>query len=208
MIIKICGLTDTQVVSRLSSLDVDLMGIVCVPSSPRFMSVTQAQQLATAKPPLLKLVLVFQDQSVEEINSYLSVIKPDYIQLHGQESPDFCASLAVPIIKTLRLQADFDRTHQMAKKYASVPQHFLIDRPQQGNGPLADIVQVNKLSALYSIILAGGLTPTNINQVLDNTSHSLMGVDVSGGVEIEPSKKDFKLIKQFIAKVRSHHVSH
>lgn len=208
MQVKICGITETAVAEKLAALGADLMGLICVPSSPRFVSVAQAKSLVAQVKPKVKIVLVFQDQSLAEIKNYTTGIQPDYVQLHGQETPEFCTRVGYPVIKRIHLQKNLQLTLALAAKYGQVAGYLLVDRAEQGTGVLVDLEQVAGLSKKYSILLAGGLTVSNLANVLEKVGQSLAGVDVSSGVEFSPGKKDLKKIKQFITTVRSYDVTH
>lgn len=205
MLIKICGITDPETAKYLLSLQADLIGLIFVKSSPRCISIEKAVTIKKAVHGSKKIVAVFQDQPLAEVNQILDKLKPDYVQLHGQEDPSFCKAISTPIIKAIRLQENSQRTKQLLDEYKNVCDYFLIDRKVQGDGPLIDLTQFFELSAYYPLFLSGGLSPDNISHVLNLVDDSLAGIDVSSGVEDPSGHKNNKKISIFVEKVRSHY---
>ncbi len=202
MITKICGISDPRTARVLSHLGIDLIGLVFVKTSPRYISLDQAITIKKAARGSIKTVAVFQNHSLQEVQRIVGVLRPDYIQLHGQESPAYCAALQFPVIKTIHLGTTVKDTARRLEAYKDVCQYFLIDRKAQGHGSLVNLDQVRELSTRYNLFLSGGLTPDNISMVLRNVRDSIIGVDVSSGVENSPGHKDIQKIKRFIKKER------
>lgn len=206
MLIKVCGITDPETAKCLLSLQVDLMGLIFVKASPRCISIEKALTIKKMVHGSMKIVAVFQDQPLAEVKQILDKLKPDYVQLHGQESPNYCKAISTPVIKAIRLQKNTHKTKQLLDEYKSVCDYFLIDRKVQGDGPLINLTQFSELSAYYPLFLSGGLSPDNILQILNLVDDTLAGIDVSSGVEDSPGHKNSKKISNFVKKVRSHYV--
>ncbi len=203
MLIKVCGITDQEAAERLLSLRIDMLGLVFVNTSPRCVSIEKALNIKKIVRGSIKIVAVFQDQPLTEVKQIVNRLKPDYVQLHGQENPGFCEEIPVPVIKAIRLQESIRKTKQLLNEYKNVCTYFLIDRKMQGDGPLVNLAQFSELSTYYPLIFSGGLSPDNISQVLSSVDDSLAGVDVSSGVEDSPGQKNKKKISNFVEKVRS-----
>jgi len=205
MLIKVCGIADQETAKQLLSLRVDMMGLVFVKASPRCISIEKALNIKKLVGESIKIVAIFQNQPLSEVKQIVDTLRPDYVQLHGQEDPGFCIEMQVPVIKAIRLKENALKTKQLLDEYKSVCRYFLIDRKVQGDGPLVNLAQFSELSAYYPLFLSGGLSPDNISQVLDSVDDSLVGVDVSSGVEDLPGRKNSKKLSNFVEKVRSHY---
>jgi phosphoribosylanthranilate isomerase len=205
MLIKICGITDQEIAKKLVSLPVDMLGLVFVKTSPRYVSIEQALKIQKIVDNSIEIVAVFQDQPLIEIKQIVELLRPDYVQLHGQEDPAFCKAVRVPIIKAIRLGRTIKETKKLLDDYRSVCRYFLIDRKVQGTGPLVNLTQLSKLAASYPLLLSGGLNSSNITQILNFIDDSVRGVDVSGGVEDSPGHKSNKKVSTFVKRVRNYY---
>ena len=202
MLIKVCGITDIPTAQLLCDLGIDMLGFVFVKTSPRLISLNQALRIRKIVLGRIEIVAVFQNQPLLEVQEIVNALQPKYIQLHGQENPAYCSSLLRPVIKAFSLGETAEETALELEQYKDVCKYFLVDRKKQGQGPLVESEQVHELSKRFSILLSGGLTPENISAVLKSTRNSIVGIDVSGGVEDAPGKKSSKEIKEFVLDAR------
>lgn len=216
MLVKICGVKNIIDAKAATKAGADFLGLNFVPTSKRLISVEAAKEiiegLGNQKP---KLVGVFQNQPVEYVNDVSKKLGLDYVQLHGDESPEYCAQMATPVIKAFGLDADFD-VEETADKLRKYKVEFIIlDRKkrevterERGNtktstpnvGNTLNSQKVAELAKNFPIILAGGLTPENVREAV-NASGDIKAVDVAGGVETE-GNKDPQKIKAFIVEVK------
>ncbi|OGG19850.1 hypothetical protein A3D03_00305 [Candidatus Gottesmanbacteria bacterium RIFCSPHIGHO2_02_FULL_40_13] len=144
----------------------------------------------------VKTVGVFQNEKLDLANKLISYLKLDYVQLHGNESPEYISLIqGTGIIKSFSLDADFDLEETMKKISKYKADYILLDRKKQGRGELLNLDKVSRLTKLFPIILAGGLYPENVSRVLSIAKP--YAVDVAGGVEVN-GKKDKEKIVQFI----------
>lgn len=204
LLVKICGITAEKAARDVICLGPDMLGLVFVPSSPRKVTLKEAQAVAkAAQQARVKIVAVFQNQPLEEVLQIVALLKPDYIQLHGDETAEFCRQMPVKVIKAIRLKPEAAETRKIMEKYKPIVDLFLIDRPCQGRGDVVDLKQVEELAKVYPVLLAGGLALENISLVLAQVRDSILGVDVSSGVETSPGVKDLKKVVEFINKVKS-----
>lgn len=176
----------------------DFIGFVFAPSK-RYLTTEQATEIASIVPSSVKKVGVFVNETVETITSIAEKVGLDYIQLHGDESTEFAEQLPYPIIKAFpATQESFTKIKDYSCDY------YLIDSPfgsnRGGNGTSFDWTVLKELNLdSKKLILAGGLTPENVQQAVCLTEP--IGVDVSSGIETD-GKKDLSKIKNFISKAK------
>ncbi|KKJ01598.1 phosphoribosylanthranilate isomerase [Prochlorothrix hollandica] len=208
MRIKICGLTRSDQTTAIAALAPDLLGFICVPQSPRYVDPLQIQAMVDPLPPALTTVGVFADASLAVVAHTVKTGGLTGIQLHGNESLDFCREIKqnfaqTEVIKALRVRnaADLDQ----ALAYGAVVDTLLLDayHPHQlgGTGETLDWAMVQGFQPPVPWFLAGGLKPDNVATALGQLTPQ--GVDVSSGVERSPGDKDSQRVAAFITAVRS-----
>lgn len=201
MRIKICGITSVNDVLAAINAGADAIGLVFYAASPRAVSITQARQIALSAGPFVSVTGLFVDADPEFILSVLDQVPLQLLQFHGGESEEYCASFKRPYLKAIRMRPELD-VHAEIARFSSAS-GILLDayRPgvPGGTGETFDWARVPRESSV-PIVLAGGLTPSNVGAAIAATS--LYGVDVSGGVESAPGKKDHKKIASFINNAR------
>lgn len=200
--IKICGLSRPEDINTANELAPDYVGFVFA-KSHRQVNEQQAIKLKELLHPSVKTVGVFVNSSLTEISNVVQDGSVDIIQLHGNETPNFCRQLRQrfhnPIIKAIRVK---DETSLKALE-AYDCDYFLLDTfyPQGfgGGGKAFDYSLLNNVSIPKPFFLAGGLDLDNIQEVMDAVKP--FGIDVSSGVETQ-GKKDPAKMAAFIEKVR------
>jgi phosphoribosylanthranilate isomerase len=197
--VKICGLMEKEHVEIAVNAGVDAIGFVFAPSK-RKVTVAKAHELAKKVPPRVLKIGVFVNPTKEELITALKEVPLDYIQYHGQETPEFILTNNLPSIKALSVHNEEDVLQ--AKKYET--EFYLFDAPgtdyQGGSGEVFDweLMEVNNIPT-EKIILAGGLTPSNVKDAIERVNPYM--VDVSSGVE-RNGIKDKELIQGFINAVK------
>lgn len=197
--VKICGLMEKEHVEIAVNAGVDAIGFVFAPSK-RKVTVAKAHELAKEVPPRVLKIGVFVNPTKEELITALKEVPLDYIQYHGQETPEFILTNNLPSIKALSVHNEEDVLQ--AKKYET--EFYLFDAPgtdyQGGSGEVFDwqLMEVNNIPT-EKIILAGGLTPSNVKDAIERVNPYM--VDVSSGVE-RNGIKDKELIQGFIHAVK------
>jgi phosphoribosylanthranilate isomerase len=207
--IKICGLNDLAAVEAAVSAGADYLGFVIFPKSPRHVSPAEAGALAARKGKA-KSVAVLVDPTEPQLGAVLRDMKPDYIQLHGGESPARCLdvrhyaelgvwkALGVSTAEDLA-QVDAYRGHVDGYVFDAKPPKTA-DRPG-GLGEAWDYGLLKDFDPGAPWLLAGGLTPETVADAVRQSG--ARGVDVVSGVESAPGVKDIEKIKAFIAAVRA-----
>jgi len=200
MKVKICGLRNEQDALFAAKNGADVIGFVFA-ESKREISPLAARKIISKLPKETKKVGVFVNPSKELIHEIVETTGIDYVQLHGNETPEFCHSIPYPVIKALSIQSkeDLQKIHEYSCDFV------LLDGPKGkyhgGNGISFDWSMLSTFDFKHKkVILAGGLNPENVKAAIANTS--VFMVDVSSGVETD-GEKDLIKIKDFLTAVKS-----
>lgn len=215
--IKICGLTNIEDAQQAADAGADAIGLNFYPASKRYVTPATALRIAQAVPPEIVRVGVFVNTPIEGIREVVENggVGLDMIQLHGDETPDFLLGLSrilsLPVIRAFRLTADgtgsMGRYLEQCGHLGCTPRMILIDADQPGSyggtGQTADWTAVGNLpqKGLPPVVLAGGLTPDNVADAIATARPA--AVDVAGGVESGPGRKDAAMVRAFIRAAQS-----
>ena len=195
--VKICGITRPQDAVLAAKLGADAIGLVFYEKSPRTVKIDQAQAILQELPAFVTVVGLFVNADPTLVHGILAQVPLDILQFHGDESPDDCIRFGKPYIKALRMRKNVD-VQAFAQRYAHA-KAILLDSHVRGfkggTGVVFDWQQVPKQIS-KPIIVAGGLTPENVNQAI-TTLHPY-AVDVSGGVESAKGIKDADKMAAFM----------
>ena len=198
--IKICGLTRVADAVHAARCGADAIGMVFYPPSPRHIALEQARTISRALPAFVTRVALFVDADPAQVETVLTHVRPDLLQFHGDESPEYCRQFGVPYIKAARVKTDLNLV-QYAALYADA-QGLLLDAfvPGQpgGTGQSFDWALIPENLPL-SLILSGGLEPENVRHAVQSVHP--WAVDVSSGVEISKGIKDAAKVAKFIQEV-------
>lgn len=198
--VKICGITNPEDAHFAADSGADALGFVFFEKSPRNISPEAAAHIVAELPPFVTKVGVFVDSSLEMVEQVMSFCKLDLAQLHGEESPDLCQALYPRAVKAFRV--DGHRTLDHIASYRAAA--YLLDTYSTtavgGTGKSFDWEVARELGKSFRVILAGGLSPANVNRAI--TLVQPYGVDVSTGVESWPGKKDPALVRAFMQEAK------
>ncbi len=207
MRVKICGITQPQQSLAIASLGATALGFICVPSSHRYVTIAQIQAAIAPIPQNIDKIGVFAHTTIAEISHIVKESGLTGVQLHGDETPEFCHQLRqslpqVEIIKALRVRS-LDHL-QTTTHYTDYVDTLLLDayHPQQlgGTGQTLDWQMLNQeFSPSCPWFLAGGLTPDNILTALSQINPN--GIDLSSGVEHSPGDKDLDKVALLFQKL-------
>jgi len=195
MKVKICGITDLDTALQAVAFGADAIGFVFA-KSKREIDPSAAGHIAKALPTNIEKIGVFVNETREKIEEIASQANLTMVQLHGDESPEFCHSLNLPVIKALSIGSEQDLEKiQLYSNYT-----ILVDSPagkyRGGNGTSFNWDLLSSASfSNQKIILAGGLNQENVGRAIEIVKPYM--VDVSSGVEYN-GKKDLKKMKVFI----------
>ena len=189
---KICGITNLDDANVAVENGASAIGFIFYEKSPRTISINNAKSISKHLPKTIARVGVFVNHEKDLIRLAISEVPLDMIQLHGDETPDFCNQFDVPILKTLRIKNEASLS-VMDQYDVAV---FLLDTFSNdqygGTGETFDWSVLNR-KFKTPIILSGGLNSENILDAIDAVNPS--AVDVNSGVESSPGKKDFNKLK-------------
>jgi len=198
--VKLCGLTRLEDVLLGVELGVDAFGFNFVEDSPRRITPAQARDLCAAVPPFAARVGVFADQLPRVMEATALLAGLTCLQLHGDEDPESCRAIALPWYKAHRVREDF--VPESVSRYRSST--CLLDgfdpRRKGGTGRTFDWSVARLVSAYARVIVAGGLTPSNVADVI--AAARPYAVDVNSGVESAPGRKDRRLLTEFMKRAR------
>lgn len=205
--IKFCGLTRAEDVILAARLGVDALGFVFYPPSSRAVTPEQAGELLAHVPPFVTTTGLLVDPEPEAVTALLARAPVDLLQFHGDESDAFCARFGVPFIKAVRMHPSADLDEVLARWPSA--RGLLLDawHPDQpgGTGLTFDWSRIPP-DWRERIVLAGGLTATNVGQAIRQIRP--YGVDVSGGIEAGRGIKDSAQMAAFVAAVQQEDGTH
>jgi phosphoribosylanthranilate isomerase len=206
--VKICGITQAKQGKAIVDLGATALGFICVPQSPRYCQTAQIEAVVRKIPAHINRIGVFANASLTEIKKISTQGHLTGIQLHGNESPQFCEALRevlpqVELIKAFRIKTP--QSLDYARDYAHCVDTLLLDayHPNKlgGTGQTLNWKALAKFSSPLPWLLAGGLTPDNIRTALDQVKPD--GIDLSSGVERQPGDKDLDKVAQLFRVLNS-----
>jgi phosphoribosylanthranilate isomerase len=200
--IKICGITNLEDALLAAELGANALGFIFYAKSPRKVAPETAREIIAQLPPFVASVGVFVDEAAAVVQELAGRVGLDWVQLHGQESPDYCRNLGPKVIKAFRIQGE-DSLRRLAD-YQGAAQALLLDTYKKGQvggtGEVFDWHLAREAKKYGRIILAGGLTPENVAQAIATAEPA--AVDAASGTEAAPGKKDPEKLRAFFAAVR------
>lgn len=198
--VKICGITNYDDAVAAMDMGADLLGFNFYPPSPRYVTAKKAAGIINKLPAFIDIVGVFVNSTLEQTREVASECQLDWIQLHGDENPEFCRWLAYDSVKTMKVFRVKDKQdlEQMDNYFTDA---ILLDAydPQRygGTGLTFDWNIVGH--ANRRVFLAGGVNPDNAAKALEL---GVYGIDVCSGVESRPGKKDHREMKRLFNNIR------
>lgn len=209
-ITKVCGMRDPDNITDLLTLPVDWMGLIFYEKSKRNVFNSAAPEIVAASDGKVKRVGVFVNESLEVVVQKIARFKLSLVQLHGNESPDYCYDLLaksaktfgcgdeLQIIKAFSVDEHFD--FATTKAYEPYVNYFLFDTKGKnpgGNGFTFDWTLLKKYTGNLPFLLSGGLDEFSAKAVNNLELPNLVGVDINSKFEIEPALKDILMVKRF-----------
>ena len=195
MKLKICGLNDPQNILEVSALLPDYMGFIFWKNSTRY-----CHAEIPALPETIKKIGVFVDASFDEISTAIEQYQLDGVQLHGNETPEYCRSFKqfpILIIKAFSIDASFD--FSVLKSYESVCDFYLFDtkgRLPGGNGVVFNWSQLQNYPSQKPFFLSGGISPEDFDAI-KNLNLPIHAIDVNSKFELQPGIKNTTILQQF-----------
>ena len=205
--IKVCGINDEISMNTALKCKADYIGLVFYENSPRNISFNLSRKLIKLRNKFSKMVALTVNPNDELLFEIKKSVTPDYIQLHGNETPRRCLDikkrLNIPIIKGMNVINKLNLM-KLTTDYEDICDILLLDAPSEvlpgGNGKKFDWNILKDFKSKKKWMLAGGLNIENIKKAIDITKAP--AIDISSGLEIIKGVKEPKLIENFIKKCK------
>lgn len=197
--IKVCGITRLADAMGAAAAGVDALGFIFAAKSPRRLAPDQAREIIAKLPPFVDAVGVFVDEDPQVVEQIVLSCGLTVVQLHGRESPAYCAKMPCRVVKSFSLPGapDFAAYQEMVSGFLV---DTFYDKMAGGSGRTFDWSILEQLRPPGPLVLAGGLGPHNVGEAV-RLVHPF-AVDVNSGVETAPGIKDIARILQVVAEVR------
>lgn len=203
--VKICGITTLEDARFASGALADYLGFIFYSESPRFIEPAKAGAIINwIEGP--KKVGVFVNQPLDDVNSIATQTGIDLVQLHGNESPEYCELVDLPVIKAFHVSDNTSQEELKSKveTYRECTEYFLFDSKTDsewgGTGKTFNWNLIRDISGDHPFFLAGGLHSGNVEKAIREVNPSV--VDLSSGLEEAPGLKDFQKIEAFFDVMR------
>ncbi len=203
--LKVCGITRLEDARYVVAAGATHLGFIQDESSDRYISPARTREIVDwvygAEP-----VGVFVDASSDDVNRISEASGFKIVQLHGTETPAYCADIELPIIKVISVtdETSVQQLQSEVDKYAGSVDWYLIDTARSSasrkafNWKLIDDIEIP-----HPYFLAGGINATNLKKAITEVKPG--GLDISSGLESAPGIKDFDKIDAFIELFRQAH---
>jgi phosphoribosylanthranilate isomerase len=198
---KICGITKIEDALSAVEAGADALGFVFFEKSPRNISPEQAAGIIRRLPPFVQTVGLFVNEELSVINRIADQCGLDVVQLHGDETPQFCTAVKRRVIKAFRVKDSSCLDRIVQYEVSACLLDAWSPAAYGGTGETFNWEIAAAAAADNCIILAGGLTPDNVAEAVKSVRP--YAVDVSSGVESAPGIKDREKIFNFIRNARN-----
>ncbi|UCG59639.1 MAG: phosphoribosylanthranilate isomerase [Phycisphaerales bacterium] len=200
--VKICGITNYEDAAAAMNMGADLLGFNFYPESPRYIQPQDAAKIISKLPGFIDTAGVFVNSPIEQIHEINRQCQLDWVQLHGDEDPEFCREFLSHNVKTMKAIRVRDRNDiKQAESYFT--DAILLDafNPEKygGTGLTFDWNIIGHIGK--RVFLAGGINPDNAAKA---AGLGVYGIDVCSGIEAEPGKKDHEKMRGLFESI--HHL--
>jgi len=199
--VKICGITNYEDAMAAVDMGADLLGFNFVPESPRYLTTEQAMDVISRLPGFVDIAGVFVNATASKIHHVMTRCLLDWVQLHGDESVEFCDSflrMNVKTIKAFRVKGPADITRAEGYRTDAVLFDAFDPTRYGGTGTAFDWGIVGH--SPRRVFLAGGITPQNAAKAVQL---GVYGLDVCSGIESSPGKKDHRKMQALFDNIRA-----
>jgi len=202
MRLKVCGMRETENIRQLLALQPDYMGFIFYEKSSRFVGDELDEDLLKSFPFTTRKVGVFVNSTAAYILDTYKKYELDYVQLHGEELPDFCKNLkhkGVNIVKAFSVDKDFN--FGKLQNYKPYCDFFLFDTKGEqkgGNGTTFDWSILNKYDNEKPFFLAGGIGLENAQHAIEIKGLKIYALDVNSKFEISSGLKNIEKLEELM----------
>lgn len=203
--VKICGLTTLEDTRFASGALADYLGFIFYPESKRYIEPAKAGAIINWVEGPGK-VGVFVNQPLDDVNSIAKQTGIDMVQLHGNESPEYCSMIDLPVIKVLHISEETtaaDLKNEIVS-FREQADYFLFDTKTEGKwggtGKVFNWDLLKDITEEKPFFLSGGLNAANVKDAIQTVSPS--AIDLSSGLEESPGLKDFDKLEEFFELMR------
>jgi phosphoribosylanthranilate isomerase len=198
--VKICGITNFEDAMLAAELGADMLGFNFYPESPRFIEPQKVIKILERLPAYVDVVGLFVNDSFEHISKVIEDCDLDWVQFHGDETPEFCEKFQTFNVRTMKAIRVKDKNDiEQAEAYYTDAILFDAFDPKKygGTGLVFDWNIIGNVTK--RIFLAGGITAENVTKAINL---GIYGIDVCSGIESRPGKKDHAKMKKLFDKIR------
>lgn len=207
MRIKVCGITRINDLQALVNNGVDYAGFIFYEKSPRFAG-NKLDARSVREVSRIKKVGVFVNAPLEQVKRTVADYALDMVQLHGDETPEFCASLReiIPVVKAFRIGDNVNWQTELAP-FVPVTDYFLFDTASTrlyggtGNSFNWDLLKTYPFD--HPFFLSGGITPEQGEEIREIQLPALFAADVNSRFEDSPGVKNMALVEHFLKQIHS-----
>ena len=201
--LKVCGMKLAANIAAVAALRPDYLGFIFYDKSPRLISDVSAE-LIKYIPAEIKTVGVFVDEELDVVKKKINLYQLKAVQLHGSESPGYCAALKsifgeIEVIKAFGVDEDFD--FNVLKEYMDAVDFFLFDtktKAHGGSGKTFDWKMLDDYKLDKPYFLSGGIDLQHAAAIKQIEDSKLYALDINSRFEVEPGVKDVEKVKTFI----------
>jgi len=205
--IKVCGMCEPENIAGVAKEKPDFMGFIFYPGSKRFAGYEAQTEILQAVSSNVQKVGVFVNESAEQLLATARSWNLNIIQLHGQETPEYCRTIrnsGFLIFKAFSVSESFN--FEILKEYGNCCDYFLFDTKGKlpgGTGKKFNWQLLEKYTLDIPFFLSGGIGPDDTESIRNFRHPQLFGLDINSGFEISPGIKNVEKIKKFISEIRS-----
>ena len=205
--IKVCGMLHPENIEEVCALEPDFLGFIFYSGSKRYVGDKPDPVIFGIPDPVTAKVGVFVNEDISEVRKSFERYHLDLVQLHGNETPDYCRNLdnaGVPVIKVINPYALNSGLNLM--DFTEGVRYFLFDTPGKeygGTGQKFDWDQLEGSAIPLPFLLSGGIDSEDIKSLSEIEHPSLFGIDVNSKFELSPGMKDVGLLEVFFREIRN-----
>lgn len=197
---------DPENIRELLQASPDYLGYIFYPKSKRFVGENPNPEIFSLVPTSTQKVGVFVNEDLENVRAICSNFQLEVVQLHGNESPEYCQALkenGLQVFKAFSVDECFN--FLQLENYTRAVDHFLFDTKGKlpgGTGLKFNWDLLQNYQWPVPFFLSGGIGPDDVDALQQFKHNQLFALDINSGFELEPALKDTRKVKVFINQIR------